>query len=159
MTYLNYRTKFSKAKNYLLVYHPHSIFGIAFNVMTMGFYEKFGTIPLFTGADVIFKLPIVRRMLAWWGGTPVSGAAMKKNLVRPHPYNALTLWPGGVQEMFYGLDQEQIILSKRKGFAKIALQTGASLVPVYTFGANEVWTRLFDADSFAARLSSRLQTS
>ena len=29
------------------------------------------------------------------------------------------LLPGGIAEMFYGLDEEQIILRKRKGFCRI----------------------------------------
>lgn len=56
-------------------------------------------------------------------------------------------------------DDEQIILSKRKGFAKLALQTGCSLVPVYTFGANQVYTRVFGPRSLAAAISSLIQTS
>lgn len=150
---------FPPTKNYLLVYHPHSLFGVAYNCMTSALYDKFGIITLFTGADVLAALPLLRRALSWWGFTPVSARSMKKNLVRPHPFNALTLMPGGVAEMFYGLEHEQVILAKRKGFCKLALTTGCSLVPVYTFGANEVYTRAFGARSLAARLSSLLRVS
>lgn len=150
---------FLPTKNYLLVYHPHSLFGVAYNVMTSALYDKFGIITLFTGADVLAYLPLLRRVVSWWGFTPVSARSMKKNLVRSHPFNALTLMPGGVAEMFYGLEHEQILLSKRKGFCKLALSTGCSLVPVYTFGANEVYTRAFGANSLMSRLSSLLRVS
>ena len=150
---------FPPTKNYLLVYHPHSLFGVAYNAMTSAMYDRFGIITLFAGADVLAALPLLRRALSWWGYTPASAHSMKKNLVRPHPFNALMLMPGGVGEMFYGLEHEQVILARRKGFCKLALTTGCSLVPVYTFGANEVYTRAFGARSLAARLSSLLRIS
>jgi 1-acyl-sn-glycerol-3-phosphate acyltransferase len=69
------------------------------------------------------------------------------------------LQPGGVSEMFYGTDREQILLNKRKGFCKMCLTTGASIVPCYCFGANEVYTRHFGPDSILAKLSSVLRVS
>ena len=53
------------------------------------------------------------------------------------PNNALTLQPGGVAEMFYGIEHEQIVLAPRKRFCKIALQTDACRVPCYACGVNE----------------------
>ena len=150
---------FEKSKNYLICYHPHSLFGIAYNLFTHHLYHTYGTICLFTGADIILKIPLLRRMLAWWGCTSASAGAMRKNLQLPWPHNAVMLQPGGVAEMFYGTESEQIILDKRKGFCKIALQTGACIVPCYAFGANEVYTRYFGPTSLAARLSSVLRTS
>ena len=45
-----------------------------------------------------------------------------------YPHNALTLMPGGIDEMFYGTAGrgEEILLARRKGFCRIALETGAS---------------------------------
>jgi len=91
--------------------------------------------------------------------TMVSAAPLRRALSQPWPYNAVQLQPGGIAEMFYGTDCEQIILSKRKGLCRVALQTGASLVPSYVFGANEIYTRWFGPHSLAARLSSVLRTS
>lgn len=148
-----------KDKNYLVGFSPHSLFGIAYNALTKHLYEKYGIIGLFTGAEVVSYLPLLRRALCWWGYTSVSAKPMKKNLSHPYPHNVLTLLPGGIAEMFYGIDEEQIILSKRKGFCKIALQTGASLIPCYTLGANQIYNRYWGPDSFMAKLSSKIQTS
>eukprot|EP00929_Paragymnodinium_shiwhaense_P018216 TRINITY_DN12840_c0_g1_i4.p1 TRINITY_DN12840_c0_g1~~TRINITY_DN12840_c0_g1_i4.p1 ORF type:complete len:177 (+),score=42.81 TRINITY_DN12840_c0_g1_i4:214-744(+) len=85
---------------------------------------------------------------------------MRRNLTNKYPQNCLTLLPGGIAEMFYGAHgEEQIILKKRLGFCKIALQTGASLVPVYAMGTNDVYTRYFSHKSLAAKISSAIQTS
>jgi len=98
-------------------------------------------------------------MLCAWGVTPVSANSMKKHLQLPYPHNILTLLPGGISEMFFGLTHEQIILKKRKGFVRIALQTGASLVPCYALGANRAWTRYFDDKSLLYRISTQLRIS
>jgi hypothetical protein len=151
---------FEKDRNYLVCYHPHSLFGVGYNIFTTYLWDAYGIRTLFTGADVVLYIPLLRRALAWWGITPVTAPAMKRNLKRAYPYNVLTLLPGGVAEMFYGIgEDEQIILNKRKGFCKLALQTGASLVPCYAFGANQTYTRHFGPQSFFAKLSSRIQVS
>ena len=148
-------------KNYLLMYHPHSLFGIGYTLISRYIYEVHlpGCKFLFTGADVIQYLPLLRRVMAWWGCTSVSAKSMTKRLQLPFPHNALMLQVGGIAEMFYGIDCEQIILKKRYGFCKLALQTGASLVPCYVYGANEMYTRLAGPDSLLAAISSRVQTS
>jgi len=153
--------KWHEDKNYLLMYHPHSLFGIAYTLITRYVHEVHlpGCKFLFTGADVIQYLPLLRRIMAWWGCTSVSAKAMKKHLTMPFPYNALMLQVGGIAEMFYGIDREQVILMKRLGFCKIALQTGTCLVPCYVYGANEMYTRLFGPDSLLAGISSKIQMS
>jgi hypothetical protein len=98
-------------------------------------------------------------MLAAWGFSKVTKAAMTKNLARPYPHNVLTLMPGGIREMFYGTEVEQIFLKSRFGFAKLALTTGASLVPAYCLGANQCYTRYSNQHSLLAKVSSKIQTS
>ena len=176
--------EWKRDKSHLLMYHPHSLFGIAYTLITRYFYETYGTMFLFTGADVIKYLPLLRRIMCWWGFTSVSAPSMKANLKLGYPYNALMLQVGGIAEMFYGTDSEQIILKKRLGFCKLALQTGCCLVPCYVFGAStravvprmtrmhshpcvscscaradEMYTRLFDSRSMLAKISSVLQMS
>jgi len=150
---------FKKDRNYLVCYHPHSLYGIMYNMYTSKLHHEQGFLPLFTGADVVFKIPILRRMLVAWGNTPVSSQALLKNLKLGYPHNILTLMPGGISEMFYGLEKEQIILKKRKGFARIALKSGVDLVPAYAFGANRAWTRYFGHESLAFKLSNKLRMS
>mmetsp|Transcript_18241 Transcript_18241/g.45607 ORF Transcript_18241/g.45607 Transcript_18241/m.45607 type:complete len:410 (-) Transcript_18241:382-1611(-) len=158
--------------NFFVIYHPHALFGVGHSLFARHLHDLYGVYPLFTGADIVAKIPLLRRFLVWMGYTPVSAAALRKNLQRPYPENFLTLLPGGIAEMFYGSSGdyagsaatdghpfEQLVLRKRTGFCKIALETGAHLVPVYCMGANQIYSRKFGRSSVFAKLSSKLQTS
>ena len=35
-----------------------------------------------------------------------------------------------------------LVIKKRLGFIKVALRTGASLVPVFSFGENDIWDQV-----------------
>lgn len=45
-------------------------------------------------------------------------------------------------EFNFLLGSMDLVIKKRKGFVKIALTTGSSLVPIIGFGENEIYTRL-----------------
>jgi len=69
---------------------------------------------------------------------------------------------GGIHEMFCtpgNSPYEQIILSKRKGFIKLALQTGADIIPLYSFGANQTYYRVAGPDSWLCSISTALRIS
>lgn len=117
------------------------------------FHDNLGSRVLFAGADVIFHVPLLRRVMTWWGCTRASAQTMKQTLQIPFPHNILLLNVDGIAGMFYGINQEQVVIERRRGFCKIALETGASLVPCYAFGANELYSRKFGPDSLAAKIS------
>lgn len=72
---------------------------------------------------------------------------------------SLILFPGGLREMFHTSHKDNIIcIKKRKGIFKLALQTGISLLPIYTFGMSQLYERgdisitipyLFDSESIS----------
>ena len=54
---------------------------------------------------------------------------------------SLLLYPGGVKEQIRTSNNKEIVwLSDRKGFIKLAIKHGASLIPCYSFGVSKVWT-------------------
>lgn len=144
---------FDRTRNYFLCYFPHSLYGYGLFILRRYFLDNWNMTMLFSGADIIFHVPMLRRCMTWWGLTKVSRNALSQTLRLPYPHNILMFQPDGIAGMFYGLDQEQIVLNKRKGFCRIALQTGASLVPCYVLGANQMYHRKWGPDSLAARLS------
>ena len=148
-----------KEKNYLLCYFPHSLYGCGLFALRRYFSRRYGSNMLFSGADVIFKLPILRRLMTWWGLTKVSRSSLKETLSLPYPYNILMFQPDGIAGMFYGLEDEQIVLERRRGFCKVALETGADLIPCYVLGANELYNRTWGANSRAAELSHKFHVS
>mmetsp|Transcript_56147 Transcript_56147/g.136018 ORF Transcript_56147/g.136018 Transcript_56147/m.136018 type:complete len:485 (-) Transcript_56147:3-1457(-) len=156
----NSTTLYSRDRNYLLCYFPHSLYGAAIFPLRRYFQTHHdGMTLLYTGADVLFRVPILGRFMTWWGLTKVSKHALMANLKMRHPYNMIMIQPDGIQGMFYGLDHEQIVLQKRKGFCKVALQTGSPLVPCYVMGVNQLYNRRFGPTSKAARLSHKLHMS
>lgn len=54
--------------------------------------------------------------------------------------NAVGLIVGGARETFYAYPNTyKCVIKKRRGFVRIALETGASLVPAISFGENNVF--------------------
>ena len=65
---------------------------------------------------------------------PVLGAQLGRG-------GSVALWPGGASEAAYGgPHRAELVLLRRRGFLELALEHGAALLPVYTFG-DEAWFR------------------
>lgn len=69
---------------------------------------------------------------------------------------------GGSQEVIHARPGNyHLVLKDRKGFIKIAMQTGASLVPVFSFGENDIYdqpqnengSKLSNLQNFVKRLT------
>ena len=121
--------EYRKDKNYLVCYLPHALYPYAFWLIYDTLKERYKIRFMYTGADVLFWVPILRRIHTFWGCTSVSYQRLKENLHQPYPFNTLMLQPDGIRGMFYGIEHEQIVINRRRGFCRVALQTGASLVP------------------------------
>lgn len=88
-----------------------------------------------------FVTPILRHFFWWCGIRPAARADLSLLLKSGA---SVVLCPGGVREcllMERGCDVAY--LSTRAGFVRLALQHGASLVPVFCFGQSEIygWAR------------------
>jgi hypothetical protein len=108
---------------------------------------------LITGA--CFKVPFMRQVYSWVGCHPIDKATFRHRLERGL---SLTMVPGGVQEVISMMKdrmerkkittgddkvktvrEEDIVLylKNRKGFVKLALEYGVSIVPVFGFHIDE----------------------
>eukprot|EP00123_Amoebidium_parasiticum_P005843 comp16936_c0_seq1/m.15517 comp16936_c0_seq1/g.15517 ORF comp16936_c0_seq1/g.15517 comp16936_c0_seq1/m.15517 type:complete len:445 (-) comp16936_c0_seq1:24-1358(-) len=136
-------------KNYIFGYHPHGIIslGAVVNFATEAnkFSELFPGIILRVCTLVEnFRWPFFREFLMALGIVPVSRRSII-NILRLGPGNSAMIVIGGAAEALDARPKTaDIVLERRKGFIKIALQNGASVVPVFCFGENDVYRMAVD---------------
>ncbi|KAL4866220.1 diacylglycerol acyltransferase-domain-containing protein [Aspergillus spectabilis] len=154
------------AGKYIFGYHPHGILShgafTAFATEALGFSELFPGIEnsLLT-LDSSFRIPIYRDYLLLLGMNSVSRKSCE-NLLTTSGHDtkeygrAITIVIGGAKESLEAIPNNmRLVLRNRKGFVKLAIQTGASLVPVVAFGENDLYTMETDLDP--KTLSGRVQ--
>ncbi|CAL4078707.1 unnamed protein product [Meganyctiphanes norvegica] len=133
-------------KNYIMGYHPHGVLaaGAVGNFATEGtnFSKKYpGITPYALTLPLNFHMPFTREILMASGMASCSKESMDYLLGQaPGSGHAVLLVPGGAKESTNAKPGTAILyLKKRIGFIKIALRHGASLVPIYSFGENEIY--------------------
>ncbi|XP_006106273.1 2-acylglycerol O-acyltransferase 3 [Myotis lucifugus] len=142
-------------RNYVFGSHPHGIMCVGtvcnFSTESTGFSQKFpGLRASLVGLDGLLHIPIYRDYLMSTGVCSVSRQSLDFILSQPRRGQAVVILVGGAQESMYALPGvHQVVLQNRKGFVRLALRHGASLVPVYSFGENDVFRlKVFATDSW-----------
>ncbi|XP_007955185.1 diacylglycerol O-acyltransferase 2-like protein 6 [Orycteropus afer afer] len=134
----------SPKHNYIIGNHPHGIvsYGAFINFATeaTGFSWIFPAItPSLGTLEGFFWIPILREYMMSMGLSPVSEVALNYLLAQNGSGNAVIIVVGGATEALLSRPgSSTIFLKQRKGFVKLALKTGAYLVPSYSFGENDV---------------------
>ncbi|KAI9353395.1 diacylglycerol acyltransferase-domain-containing protein [Zopfochytrium polystomum] len=159
-------------QNYIMCGHPHGVYllGVFANITSNAkvIPKLFPGIE-FTGSTlpVNFNIPIWREFILSIGMVPVDRKSLESHLGghtrresrskthdsdnshhKPHHASrrtgkAVFIFIGGAEE--YALMARgtlDLVVKKRKGFARLALTTGAALVPVITFGENDLYERV-----------------
>ncbi|KAG7344631.1 diacylglycerol acyltransferase [Nitzschia inconspicua] len=124
--------------------HPHGIHCIPlgqFTAKDSAFDRTFPGLygPKLTGicATVIFKLPVVRELFFHMGYIDASRSVCQEAMQQGQ---SLFICVGGEEEAMYTTKgQDIVVLSKRKGFVRLALRYGASLVPVFGVGNTDTY--------------------
>jgi len=149
------------SRNYIFGYHPHGIlcFGAFCNFGTeaTGFSKKFpGIKPSLATLAGNFRLPVLRDYLMSGGICPVNRNSIDYLLSRNGTGNAVVIVVGGAAESLNcAPGMNCVTLKNRKGFVKLALQQGSDLVPVYSFGENDVYQQVIFEEGTWWRLAQK----
>ena len=139
-------TKIDTTRNYIMAFHPHGVYCLSLfaNVLFNPHFEQS------TGLDIHvstlpmnFYWPVWREFILAMGLVSCDKKAIKRALDTNTKGSCMAIAVGGGEEFKYmKKGTMDLVLSKRKGFAKLALQTGSSLLPVIGFGENELFERI-----------------
>jgi len=140
-------------RKYVFGYHPHGIIShgafAAFCTEALGFAQLFpGITNALLTLDSNFRIPLYRDYMLAMGLASVSRESCE-NLLNKGGLDgsgmgrAITIVIGGARE---SLETQpgtlRLVLGRRKGFVKLAIRTGADLVPVLGFGENDIYEQL-----------------
>ncbi|KAM4692931.1 diacylglycerol O-acyltransferase 2-like isoform 2-T2 [Discoglossus pictus] len=151
-------------QNYIFGYHPHGIMSIGafinFGTESTGFSQLFpGLTSHLTTLAGNFRMPFYRDYLLAAGMCSVTHASIDYLLSQNGCGNVVVIVVGGAAEALNCNSQQHVLtLKNRKGFIRKALVNGASLVPVYSFGENEVLHQChFEAGTWKKKLQEIFQ--
>jgi len=132
---------------YVFGYHPHGIIGMgafaSFATEGTGFSKNFpGIRPHLLTLASNLSMPIYREVLLRLGICSVSKQSCS-NILKQGDGSAICIVVGGAAESLAARPgTADLTLKKRLGFIKIAIQHGAALVPVFSFGENDIFEQL-----------------
>jgi 1-acyl-sn-glycerol-3-phosphate acyltransferase len=128
----------------ILVAPPHGVFPFG-NIITMLAFPSINGFP-FSGvaSSAALRTPIFRQVLEYIGVVDADRETCNRVLSRG---GVIGISTGGVAEVFEtdpdhndGEGDECIVLKSRKGLCKLALRTGADVVPCYLFGNTKLYS-------------------
>ncbi len=135
-------------RSYIFGCHPHGIISLGgfgnFATEATGFEKLFPGINLrFLVLNSNFQIPFYELYLAMMGICDASKESCNYILKQGNG-NSILLVLGGSKEALDARPSSEYLLTlkNRKGFVKIALANGASLVPVFSFGENDLYEQV-----------------
>ncbi|KAI4564467.1 hypothetical protein MJT46_010265 [Ovis ammon polii x Ovis aries] len=133
------------SRNYLAGFHPHGVLsiGVFTNLCSesTGFFSVFpGIQPHVTTINIFFWIPFFRDYIMKGGLVPVDKKSVAHILSRKGSGNLVVITVGGIKEALKTRPgANKLVLRNRKGFVRLALMHGADLVPIFSFGDNDLF--------------------
>ncbi|OQR92024.1 diacylglycerol O-acyltransferase 2 [Achlya hypogyna] len=142
---LHQEEELDASKPHFFIAHPHGIIGMSVwmsfggDSIHISRKNKDMDIALAT-VGINFRMPLWKDLLLGLGFVDASFSSMSNVLRRGR---SACLVVGGAQEALESYPgSNRLVLNRRKGFVRLALQQGVPLVPVYTFGETDLYTQL-----------------
>ncbi|KIK93533.1 hypothetical protein PAXRUDRAFT_509420 [Paxillus rubicundulus Ve08.2h10] len=132
---------------YVFGYHPHGIIGMGalatFATEATGFSLAYpGIQPHLLTLSNNFHVPLYREIIMALGISSVSRRSCS-NILKRGAGQAITIVVGGAAESLSARPgTADLTLRRRLGFIKVAIQQGADLVPVFSFGENDIYQQM-----------------
>lgn len=152
------------SRNYLAGFHPHGVLaaGAFLNLCTesTSFPEIFpGIRPYLMMLTVWFRAPFFRDYIMSGGLVTSDKESAAHILSRKDGGNLLGVIVGGAQEALNARPGAyKLLLRNRKGFVRLALMHGADLVPIFSFGENDLYDQVENSPgSWLRSIQNRLQ--
>ncbi|XP_061236883.1 2-acylglycerol O-acyltransferase 2-like [Bos javanicus] len=140
-------TELDPSRNYLAAFHPHGLLSVgAFTNMctdSTGFSSLFpGIRPHLTTINIYFRIPLFRDYIMQGGLVSSDKESIAYILSRKGGGNLVAITVGGIREALKTRPgANKLVLRNRKGFIRLALMHGAVLVPIFSFGDNELYAK------------------
>lgn len=116
----------------IMVAPPHGVFPYGNILSLLGFPALFGLTFRGLASSAALRPPIFKQVLRSIGVIDASRNVARKTLEGGESIGIST---GGVAEIFFTNEEDEcILLKERIGLVKLALRTGADIVPCYLFG-------------------------
>ena len=124
-------------KRYIFMWHPHGVFPTTLFFHTCTTVTNAPT-AIQRAKTIAFSglkwIPFADECICELLGILYSDySSMKQALVEN---TSISLYPGGMREMMY---EDSVILSRRRGIFKMALETGTPLVPIVSIGETSIF--------------------
>lgn len=136
----------SGASSYIFLYHPHGVISMGMNTALAlngcQFDELFPGIRRFgVTLNVSFWTPLLREWMLMLGYISANKRTLMQTLKGG---NSIVLVPGGAAEALHAHKHNfRLHINGRRGFIKLALETGALPVPCLGFGENEAFSTYY----------------
>ncbi|KAL9963500.1 hypothetical protein ACROYT_G027011 [Oculina patagonica] len=117
---------------------------VSFGSEALQFSKTFpGIVPYIGVHSFMGRSPIFRDIAMAVGAVNVHRDSCKFVLTQQGPGHSVAIVIGGVSDALNTCANSYVLtLERRRGFVKLALETGSPLVPVFGFGQNNVFRRL-----------------
>lgn len=121
----------------LLLWHPHSLMSVT-PVLHVA-YRLTNVLPpsKIVCHSMYHTIPFIRDIAQYSHSAPARFADMKRELQQG---TSLSVMPGGTREMMETSEHTlRLVLKKRSGVFRLALTTGTPIVPILSYGENELF--------------------